>query len=250
MEMEIEEITEKLVSDIYGLKEKASRTVVLSERLRELSTEITVEVLNQLCLKANANQPRYQEVLLSLIDIFTITQILGYGRMSRIYILSKEKGYDSVTRLLTRPPPKKELKDYEADLMKDPDMEFVTLGVKKSLARGSKKNVLDRLIHDQDPQVIGNLLNNPKITEKEVIKIAAQRPVSGEVLRIIFKNSKWISRYSVKKALVLNPFTPTDISLGLINFMLVQDLRQISTEDSIHSDIIKAAIDLLKRKGG
>ncbi len=61
--MEIEEITEKLVRDVYGLKEKVTRTVVLGERLRELSTEVTVEVLNQLCIKANANQPRYQEVL-------------------------------------------------------------------------------------------------------------------------------------------------------------------------------------------
>jgi len=248
--MEIEEITEKLVRDVYGLKEKASRTVVLGERLGELSAEVTVKVLNQLCIKANANQPRYQEVLLSFIDIFTITQILGYSRMSQIYILSKEKGYDSVTRLLSRPPAKKELKDYEADLVRNPDAEYITLGMRKSLARGGKKNTLDRLIHDQDPQVIGNLLNNPKITEREVIKIASKRPVSGKILRIIFKNSKWISRYSIKKALVLNPFTPTDISLGLINFMLVQDLRSISTEDSIHPDIIKAAIDLLERKGG
>ncbi|UCD83790.1 MAG: hypothetical protein JSU92_10915 [Deltaproteobacteria bacterium] len=248
--MEIEEITERLVKDIYGLKEKTSRTVVLGEQLKKLSVEVTVEVLNQLCLKANANQPRYQEVLLSFIDIFNVTRILGYGRMSQVYLLSKEKGYDSVTRLLSKPPPKKELKDYEADLVRNPDTESITLGMRKSLARGFNKNILDRLIHDQDPQVIGNLLNNPKTTEREVIKIASKRPVSGEILRIVFKNDKWISRYSIKKALVFNPFTPTDISLGLINFILVQDLRLISQEDSLHPEIISAATDLLERKGG
>lgn len=121
------------------------------------------------------------------------------------------------------------------------------MGEKRSLAKGIKKDTLDRLLYDPDPHVIRNLLNNPRITEMDVIKIASKRPNSGEVLTEVFNNKKWAEIYSIKRALVKNPYTPTGLSLGLLHFMLIQDLKEISRDGTIHPAIRKAAEDLLKK---
>jgi len=73
------------------------------------------------------------------------------------------------------------------------------------------------------------------------------RPISQEVLKTIFNNKKWISRYSVKRALIKNPYTPPDISLVLLNFMLIQDLKDISEDKSLHSEVQDTAKELLRK---
>ncbi len=78
---------------------------------------------------------------------------------------------------------------------------------------------LEKLLHDQDPGVIRNLLSNPRVTETEVLKLSSRTPVSPRVLEEVARSPRWISRYRVKKALVLNPYTPLGISLPLLGFL-------------------------------
>lgn len=239
--------TEKLVAEILATTEKKMRTTVLAEKLNRLSPQTVVLVIDEICRNAENKQPRYQEALFSLIDIPAITSILGYPRMSDIYILSKEMGYTRVSTLLSNPPPKK--KRYsEFDFVEGQVLDHITLGEKRSLAKGLSKDTLDRLVYDQDPHVIRNLLNNPRITERDVLKIASKRPTSSEILKEVFYNKKWAERYSVKKALARNPFTPTGLALGLVNFLLSQDLREISKDRTLHPDIQNAAKELLDKK--
>lgn len=238
--------TERLVHDLAHSKEKKIRTTLFAERLGRLKAETIVLVIDEICRKAEERAPGYQEVLFSLIDIPTITSVLGYPKMSEVYLSSKRMGYERVTRLLSNPPPKK--KRYsEYDFVEGQVLDHLTVGEKRSLAKGIKKDTLERLLYDPDPHVIRNLLNNPRITEMDVIKIASKRPNSGEVLTEVFNNKKWAERYSIKRALVKNPYTPTGLSLGLLHFMLIQDLKEISRDGTIHPAIRKAAEDLLKK---
>lgn len=238
--------TKKLVTELLVTNEKKMRTIVLAERLSKLRTRTIISVIDEICLKAEQRVPRYQEALSSLIDIPTITSILGYTRMSDIYLSSKEMGCERVTSLLSNPPPKK--KRYsEYDFVEGQVLDNITPGEKRSLAKGILKDTLDRLVYDPDPHVIRNLLNNPRTTERDVLKIASKRPTSAEILKEVFNNKKWSERYSVKKALVRNPFTPTGLALGLISFMLVQDLREISRDGTLHNDVRDAAKELFNK---
>lgn len=238
--------TKRLVSELSITREKKIRTALLAERFGRLKTRTIVMVIDEICVKAEEKAPGYQEILLSLIDIPTITCVLGYPRMSEIYLSSKEMGCERVTRLLSNPPPKK--KRYsEYDFVEGQVLDHITLGEKKSLAKGHKKDTLDRLLYDQDPHVIRNLLDNPRITERDVLKIASKRPNSAEVLTEVFHNKKWMGQYSVKRALVKNPFTPTGMALGLVNFLLVQDLKEVSSDGTLHPTLRSAAEDILKK---
>ena len=58
----------------------------------------------------------------------------------------------------------------------------LTLGERKSLARRPDRAMLDRLLHDPHPDVIRRLLRNPRLTEDDVVRLAARRPGRPEVL--------------------------------------------------------------------
>lgn len=239
--------TQRLVSDLLVTERKKIRTISLAERLTRLQPQTIVQVIDEICRKAEERAPGYQEALFALLDIPVITGLLGYPKMSDVYLSSKEMGCERVTRLLSNPPPQK--KRYsEYDFVEGQELDHITLGEKRSLAKGSQKNTLDRLIYDPDPHVIRNLLNNPRITERDVLKIASKRPVSEEILTEIFNNKKWSERYSIKRALVKNPYTATRLALGLVNFMFVQDLKEISRDGTLHQIIRRAAEDILKKE--
>ncbi len=238
--------TKRLVSDLVTAKEKKIRATILAERLNSLNAKTIVMAIDEICRKAEERAPGYQEALFSLIDIPAITRILGNPKMSEVYLSSKEMGYERVTRLLVNPPPKK-MRYSEYDFVEGQVIDHITLGMKRSLAKGISKDTLDRLVYDPDPHVIKNLLNNPRITERDVLKITSKRPTTGEVLTEVFNNKKWSERYSIKRALVKNPYTPTGLSLGLVHFMLSQDLKEISRDGTIHPAIRRAAEEILKK---
>lgn len=103
----------------------------------------------------------------------------------------------------------------------------ITLGERKSLARGRDRDLLARVLRDPSPDVIRILLDNPALTEPDVVRLCAQRPVAPEVLREVFRNTRWIVRYGVRRALVKNPFCPVDVGLQLAAHLTHPDARTI-----------------------
>lgn len=109
----------------------------------------------------------------------------------------------------------------------------LTLGERKSLARRSDRNLLARVLRDPHPHVIRILLGNPTLTENDVVRLCARRPISTEVLREVFKSARWIVRYPIKLALSLNPYTPLDIALQLAPHLQSQDLRRLLAAEEL-----------------
>lgn len=245
----VEKTGAKLVQELLCIREKGMRGAVLAERLKRVRADSVVEILREMCNKAAEKRPRYVEVMESCLDVDRLRDALGMEKMSRIYSVAKGRGYSDVVRLLMNPPPKgKRYSEY--DFVEGRDRHDITLGEKRSLAKGLNKDTLDRILYDEDPLVVKNLLANPRITERDVLKIASKRPVKSEVLKVIFESPKWSSRYIVKKALVLNPYTPTGIALGLVNFMQYKDLKLIASAGSLHEEIRSFARELLRKSCG
>lgn len=116
----------------------------------------------------------------------------------------------------------------------------VPLGERKSLARCHDRQLIARCLRDPHPAVVRILLGNPLVTETDVVRMCAQRPVSTEVLREVFRSCRWIVRYPVKLALALNPHTPLDVSLQLAPFMQAQDLRRLLAAQDISEALREA----------
>ena len=130
----------------------------------------------------------------------------------------------------------------------DPFLKDLSLGHRKSLAKSPKWNVIRKLLKDQEPTVIRDLLLNARLTEAELLKIASLKPTSPQVLEEIFRSPKWIARYRVKKALVCNPYCPPSVAVHLLKFLLVSDLRDIVGFENLHLAVKKTAHQLLAER--
>ncbi len=116
-----------------------------------------------------------------------------------------------------------------------------TLGERKSLARGSSRTTLDRVLLDPHPDVIRILLANPLLREIDVLRLAAKRPVAAEVLREILTHERWFTRYGVRHALVQNPWLPTDLGLLLVRQLHRQDAEALIEATELPESIREAA---------
>ena len=128
------------------------------------------------------------------------------------------------------------------------DLEKVPLGRRKSLARRNDIFLMERLLSDSDRSVIANLLDNPRLTLREVVGLASQGAASEEVLETIALHPRWTSRYQVKVTLAHNPSTPVRITLALLRLLMSQDLRALSRDGRLSRIVRRRAEHVLQKK--
>ncbi len=125
-----------------------------------------------------------------------------------------------------------------------------TLGHRRSIARGQDRDLLSRLVHDQDPVVVRHLLENPKITEREVLVAASRRPTHAAVLEEVFRSPRFSSNRRVRKALALNPYSPPALAAAALSLLTGPDLREVARDESVRPEVREHAARLLALRGG
>lgn len=123
----------------------------------------------------------------------------------------------------------------------------MSLGHKKAAARAANPFLLDRLLFEADHGIIANLLNNPRLIERDVVRMAARRPTDPGILAMIAGHPRWNRLYPVKKALAFNPWTPTRIAVALAPHLLLADL-QILWADSGRGEVRSAVERVVEKK--
>ena len=244
---DIEALAAKLLTDISALPEERMRLAMLCKTLKALAPEKSAKVLDSIYSRSPEDRPATIVRSLMVNDDALHSQ-LGDAAYNSIYLAALRLGFVRISRLFTEfEPHKKGVSGYEEEEFIK--MEHLTLGERRSLSKSSLKKNLDMLLSDPDPVVIGNLLNNPRVTEREVLKIASKRPNSASVLKLLALHAKWSKRYDVAKAVTLNPYTPTRVSIALLEKMLTQDLSAIAEDGTIHPEIRETAKELLGKRG-
>ena len=209
-----------------------------------LSNELLVEVVHAIVTRASSKKIDRVMLLLSIVDIFSGVKDFSSRRLLKMHVISQNRGYDVASNIFISPEPKRK-RFGQYDFVEGEVLEYLTLGEKRSLARTKERDVLNRLLYDPHPLVVRNVLENPRLTEHDVIKIVSKRPNHEQALRTIYLNDKWLSSYQVKLALSKNPYTPVNIALGLLFFLKIQDLAEIARDRTIHEVIKKTARGLL-----
>lgn len=204
------------------------------------------EIFKVISEGSRQKEPIFQSGYRLISDLAMLSQYLGPRKLAGVYAVARAKNYHDLVRMMARTPPWR-IPDTSEE-MEDKELKEKTLGERKSLARTRDRDLINRLLHDQNPTVIYILLQNSILTIKEVVKIASKRPTSGQVLTQVYKNLKWITYYSVKKALVNNPYCPTHLSLSLLPYLLEQDLVEIAENEVLHPKIQEAALELVLEK--
>jgi len=124
------------------------------------------------------------------------------------------------------------------------------MGVRERIQLAVKGTKEERfiLIRDGARLVSSAVLNSPKLTEAEVEYFASMKNVSDTVLREIARNHKFMKNYNVIRNLTSNPRTPLDLSLTLVNHLLVGDLKNLSSNKNISDTVRKLALKRYKDK--
>ncbi len=224
-----------IVKGLAGLPEPAMRLHGFIRKTERLEPETVAELLYAI-VEGAAQGSVDSRVVLACIDIPAMAETLGNYYMSRMYEYAQNKGLDDVVGLLSRPAPRREYAPAENGTDEVPP------GVRVALSKTRDRSRLSRLLLDSNPRVIRTVLKNPALTETDVLKICTRRPVAADILREVYKNTKWTARYAVKKALILNPYTPTEIGLKLVHFMMQRDLQEIAATTTIHAAIREIAL--------
>jgi hypothetical protein len=124
------------------------------------------------------------------------------------------------------------------------------LDVKGRIQLALKGNKEERsiLIRDGTKVVALAVLDAPKLSDGEVEKFASQKNVLEAVLRQIPLKRRFMKNYIVVRNLVANPRTPLDLSLGLMKNLLIQDLKNLSSNKEVSDTIRKLALKMFKQK--
>ena len=119
------------------------------------------------------------------------------------------------------------------------------------LAQKGDREARNILIRDPNRVVAQAVINNPRITEQEVEKIAAMRTVPEDVLRQVATNRAWARNYSIMLKLVQNPRTPLGNSVTIMTRLQLRDLEALVKNKNVPEAIRKQALRLSSaRKGG
>lgn len=220
------------------------RTVVL-ESLSSLDEVELVALLSVLLDRVEAGQARARELLQEMALEPVIFSEMPYERLKDAYRVAREEGLAQVAGFFLGDP----LREAPPLSHSQTDNQYLELplGLRRAAARQQNRLVLDRLLHDRNPKVVTLLLDNPRIIERDVIKIAAMRPTAAAVLEAVAGHPRWSSRYRVRKALACNPCTPAPIARRLMPTLLRQDLRTVAGTRGLDPELKAFAQKLLQR---
>jgi hypothetical protein len=148
---------------------------------------------------------------------------LPYDVRRDLYACAVEAGADRLAALLRSQPVGE---DGESGGPRLPaDVAEIPLGMRRTLAKGADPLLLEKLALDPDPTVIANLLRNPRLCERDVIRIAAMRPAPASTLEEVARSPRWSIRPRVRAALVRNPHCPVALAVKLLGRIPLVDLR-------------------------
>lgn len=105
--------------------------------------------------------------------------------------------------------------------------ETIPRGEKIALARRGTGRVAAAMASSEDRELIRAALDNPFLTEAQVIRLLANERLPRPVVEHIALHERWSHRYHLRLALVRNPLTPLQRVLEFLPDLAITDLREI-----------------------
>jgi hypothetical protein len=88
---------------------------------------------------------------------------------------------------------------------------------------------------------------SPRMTEDDVVRLAAKRPGRGEVLAEIAR-SAWVHRPRIRVALVLNPASPLEIVARILGLLLRSELTMVARSPAAPPGVRALSLEHLGRR--
>jgi len=117
----------------------------------------------------------------------------------------------------------------------------------KLAVRGNREERMV-LIRDRSKLVSMAVLESPKVNDKEMETFAAMKNVQEAVLRAIATKRRHMKNYGVLRTLVNNPKAPLDVTLPLLQHLLLKDQRALAINKDLNETVRKMALRMWRIK--
>ncbi len=238
---------ETSLSHIGSLPEVPMRRSAVDRAIRALDPEQAVWWLDQLVRGALWGRGPEMDAMLACADWLQRLGDEDYELLQDLFLAATDAERTCVLMLLRNPPPHRALTGSarlpEVRLPLDRD---VSIGERRSLARGSNRQLLERLLLDPEALVIRNLLKNPNLRVADILVVASRRPTTPDLLREVAMATRWLADHRVREALVQNPYSATGLALKLLPTLHVQTLRRIRNAGDLHPLVHETATMLVE----
>lgn len=126
----------------------------------------------------------------------------------------------------------------------------MTVKEKVDLAQKGTKEERRILIGDMNRMVSMAVLRCEAITLTELEQICSMRHLAVELYREIAATREWIRKPKIQLAMVFNPAVPLSITLPLIKYLGMRDLRKVMLDRNLAEAVRTSARKLLQEKRG
>jgi hypothetical protein len=239
-----------LVRTTCAIPEATLRAAYVRSVLVQGDVAETAAVLDVVCARAEQADLAAREALVALVDALSDPACAAVVQLLREEAVGAP--HLALERLVRQPMPMhgpRDVPEPEDDRVPDYGRgRPLTLGERKSLARGTDRDMLERLLRDPHPDVIRRLLGNPKLTEDDVLRLAARRPCRPDVLLEIVRSPRWAHRPRIRMALVLNPDTPLAIAAPIVGLLMRHELRLVATSPTVATAVRALCLEHLERR--
>jgi hypothetical protein len=221
------------------------RTNLFSEFILEISPEKTSTMFQALCIEAAI--VKSTESVVALHSAF-IALLNGQWDMEHL-IHTREAAAgqkEKLTLALLHEPP------FFKDISEDEPIEFkqdsrpLTLGERKAMAAIPSRKNIERAMEDPHPAVARKLLENPKVTQRDIIRIAASVKMSDSSLAAICRHPRWRVQKEVQRALINNKNLPVEFAFSLIPFVSLITLREVSFDKRLSQELMDGAFLMIE----
>src|SRR5271163_318848 len=113
------------------------------------------------------------------------------------------------------------------------------LGQKITLARRGPARLAGSLVAEGHSQLLAVALDNPRLTEAQILKALAREKIPAAVPYAIAHHRKWSESYNVRLALVRHPLSPLASVLAYLPQLTVSDLRELASPGIVPESLRK-----------
>jgi hypothetical protein len=240
---------EHIIARLKALRDPRMRVLALIEALCEDDPTSWVHALATIMTRAHVNDDADAAETLEAITHAAADPALPYEARQRLYTAATQQQLPAIARLFLVASPTT-MGSYQLAKSLAPERPLkptgrpLTLGERKSLARTHDREQILLLIRDPHPDVVAILLDNPHITEVDVMRIASARPAVPASLTRLAGHPRWSVRHAVKRALVLNPSTPLADAIRIATTLRAQELRELAADHSLPEPLRTHAADV------
>ena len=121
---------------------------------------------------------------------------------------------------------------------------------KARLAMSANRAERQLLRRDKSPQVLVNLLANPRAEAEDVLAVVKSPYTNSGLLDRVAKDRRWNQNAEIRTAIARNPKAPSPTVIRLLDSLRTEDLKQMARVGALRENVRREALRVYMKRTG